>query len=199
MADRTNFQDVGDFHEKFDLPNVTHRGPGPNTHQLTPALLEFRMKFMLEELLEFAEACDYELVTSRNNSHAPGNQFIFSPIQEGVLPSVDDIDHEKAFDALLDLAYVVLGSAQVMGYPWQEGWDEVQRANITKERCTVNHAFVASAIDKEGEEDGTLICVECGQPKHKHSLRGSSNDVIKPKGWMPPSLKTILQRYGFKL
>lgn len=164
VRDRTNFHDVGDFHEKFKLDNVSNRGAGPRP--TNKQLMDFRIRFMQEELDEFCLGA-----------------------QEG--------DHEKMFDALLDLAYVVLGSAQVLGYPWQEGWDEVQRANMTKERCALDHKFEAHSVDSD-------LCIHyganhepCGQPKHRHSLRGSINDVIKPPGWTPPDLKSILKRWNF--
>jgi hypothetical protein len=63
-----------------------------------------------------------------------------------------------AVDALLDLVYVVLGTAVAMGVPWQACWRHVQTANMLKVR-------VASAAD---------------------SKRGSAYDVVKPLGWVGP-------------
>lgn len=37
-------------------------------------------------------------------------------------------------DALVDLVYVAMGTAIMLGLPWQELWDEVQRANLAKVR-----------------------------------------------------------------
>lgn len=68
-------------------------------------------------------------------------------------------DMELAADALVDLAYVVHGTALMMGLPWPLLWSEVQRANMAKERAK-------SASD---------------------SKRGTRLDVIKPEGWTPPS------------
>lgn len=81
-------------------------------------------------------------------------------------------DLPGAFDALLDLVYVAEGTAHFMGLPWQEGWDEVQRANMTKERAS--SAEAAKAV----------------------SGRSSSLDVIKPEGWTPPDIEGVLARYG---
>lgn len=67
-------------------------------------------------------------------------------------------------DALIDLVYVVMGTAVMMGLPWQALWDAVQYANIRKER------------DPSRDTE-----------HHK--------GVIKPKGWEPPNLKAILDRY----
>jgi predicted HAD superfamily Cof-like phosphohydrolase len=75
----------------------------------------------------------------------------------------------KAFDALLDLAYVTFGTAQILGLPWQAGWTEVQRANMAKVRASP-------------ETQGT---------------RPWQFDVLKPEGWQPPDLKTVLERFGW--
>lgn len=67
-------------------------------------------------------------------------------------------DMHGAADALVDLAYVVHGTAHMMGLPWPQLWGEVQRANITKVRAT-----------------------DASQSK-----RGTALDVIKPPGWVAP-------------
>lgn len=67
-------------------------------------------------------------------------------------------DMHGAADALVDLAYVVHGTAHMMGLPWPRLWDEVQRANISKVRAT-----------------------DASQSK-----RGTALDVIKPAGWVAP-------------
>ena len=67
-------------------------------------------------------------------------------------------------DALIDIVYVAMGTAYMMGLPWQKLWDEVQRTNMNKIRAT-----------------------DANQSKRKNSL-----DVIKPEGWEPPNLKAII-------
>ena len=69
-------------------------------------------------------------------------------------------------DALVDLVYVTMGTAVSMGLPWQELWDEVQRANMSKVRAL-------SAAD---------------------SKRGSTYDVVKPFDWQPPRIVDIINR-----
>lgn len=160
-----NFEDVGKFHEKFGLANMNDGSACAGlldhlTNQELEKLLEFRIRFMSEELHEFILAAS-------------------------------DYEHEKMFDALLDLVYVALGTAHVLGYPWQRGWDEVQRANMTKQRCVVDHKFT--------QRDGLNQCMECGEPKEVHSQRGSNLDVIKPVGWQAPNLHDILKRAGFNV
>lgn len=158
----SNFSDVGDFHHKFNLDNVTHKQPGPRPEN--QELMQFRLKFMLEELLEFAEATNFVL----GFDPALG-KFTFT--LPGPNAQAAPVDHAKAFDSLLDLAYVVFGSAQVLGYPWQEGWDAVQTANMQKIRVT----------------------------RIEDSLRGSTFDVVKPPGWTPPDITDVLRKRGFPI
>lgn len=73
-----------------------------------------------------------------------------------------------AADALVDLVYVALGTAVMMGLPWQQLWDEVQRANMSKVRAT--------SVDE--------------------SKRGSTLDVVKPPGWVAPDISAVLRRAG---
>jgi predicted HAD superfamily Cof-like phosphohydrolase len=78
-------------------------------------------------------------------------------------------DHVKAFDALLDLAYVTYGTALFMGVDpqqWHAGMAAVHRANMAKERAT----------------------------KPSESKRGTTFDVVKPLGWTAPekALEEIL-------
>lgn len=80
-------------------------------------------------------------------------------------------DEAGMFDALLDLVYVAMGTAHLRGYPWKSGWDEVQRANMTKERAA---------------------------PDGSNSKRGSSWDVVKPDGWTPPRIDEVLAMFGFR-
>lgn len=67
-------------------------------------------------------------------------------------------DTVKAFDALLDLVYVAMGTAYMMNMPWEEGWDHVQKANMAKRRAK----------------------------KESESARGTTYDVVKPEGWVGP-------------
>ena len=127
----SNFSDVGDFHERFGL----HRSDTePGLQRVSDDLLDFRKKFMQEELDEFNRG-----------------------LEEG--------DEAEMFDALLDLVYVAMGTAHLLGYPWQQGWEAVHAANMAKVRAS---------------KDG------------KDSKRGSSWDIVKPAGWTPPDIRSLV-------
>lgn len=147
----SNFDDVADFHQKFGLPYVRGFSFDDFGYEAQPAyptkaeqngeLMQFRLKFLKEELAEFQQGLEEE-------------------------------DVAQMADALVDLVYVALGTAHFLGLPWQELWDDVQRANMTKERAA---------------NDGS------------NSKRGSSFDVVKPEGWVGPETHEILRANGFDL
>lgn len=76
-------------------------------------------------------------------------------------------DLAKFADAIADLVYVALGTAQMAHIPFDRVWAEVQRANMTKERAT-------------GADDS-------------RSSRKNSLDVVKPAGWTPPDIEGALR------
>lgn len=67
-------------------------------------------------------------------------------------------------DALVDLTYVVLGTAYLHGFDFNEAWRRVHAANMAKVRA-------ASEVD---------------------SKRGSAYDVVKPEGWTAPDLSDLV-------
>ena len=134
---RDNHHDVGLFHTKFGLHETISGAAGPVP--IPMGLLEFRLKFLKEELEEFEEG-------------------------------MDEDDMAKMADALVDLVYVAMGTAHLLGLPWEALWNEVQRVNMQKVRAA---------------KDGS------------NSKRGSGFDVVKPEGWTPPDIQGVLKAFGF--
>jgi predicted HAD superfamily Cof-like phosphohydrolase len=139
------FADIRDFHRKFQLLQTADPG-----HRLSREMLEFRIKFMLEELLEYAAAVNAEIECG---SHG-----------EFVRIGAEEFDAEQAFDALIDLVYVALGTAYLHRFPFNEGWARVQAANMKKVRAA----------------------------RAEESKRKTVFDVVKPEGWEPPKLDDLL-------
>jgi predicted HAD superfamily Cof-like phosphohydrolase len=75
-------------------------------------------------------------------------------------------DLEKFFDGLIDLVYVALGTAYLSGLPFNQGFSRVHAANMQKVR----------AVSKD------------------QSKRGSTYDIVKPAGWVPPELSDLLRK-----
>lgn len=154
-----NFDDIGEFHYKFGLSSVTHERQGAEPREVPDDLLEFRLKFLLEELLEIMDGSGYRLGMSN---------------QGYIIARTDKVerDHAEIFDGLLDLVVVAMGTAHLFGYPWQQGWDRVQRANMSKVKA---------------QADGS------------DSKRGSSYDIVKPEGWTAPDIEGLLRDYGWDI
>lgn len=83
----------------------------------------------------------------------------------------DTKNYALMVDALVDLVYVAMGTAVLMGAPWQMLWDDVQRANMSKVR--------AASVEESKAGSG----------------RGHSFDVIKPPGFVPPQTQAMLIKY----
>lgn len=169
----SDFDDVGEFHEKFDLPRMDYTA---SSRPISDSVRDFRLKFMIEELQEVAAGYGIEL--SVTMEPLPGSSY----------------NRAQVADGLVDLVYVTLGTAHLHNFPWDSLWAEVHRANMTKERCGLHHFFVSSTHSDDlchYKMDGKY----CHRPRRQHSLRGNSNDVIKPLEWTAPDIEGILRRY----
>lgn len=93
-------------------------------------------------------------------------KFMYEELEE-FIESYNKQDLAGMADALIDLTYVAMGTAYMMGLPWQDLWNEVQRANMSKVRAT----------------------------NASQSKRGSSLDVVKPEGWTAPDIEGVLNKY----
>lgn len=137
---------VEHMHAHFGINHSVWGDSRPKAVQsLSPEVAEFRLKFLREELRELEES-----------------------LQSG--------DLVGSFDALLDIAVVLKGTAALMNISprtWAQGFKEVQRANMSKER-----------VSSAGE-----------------SKRGSSLDLRKPEGWVSPEgeLAELLAEQGLGL
>lgn len=106
----------------------------------------------------------------RSNPGFVGNELSWFRIQfmqeelDEFIDAYQSGDLAAAADALVDLVYVVLGTAYLMGIPFNLCWNEVHKANMLKVRAK----------------------------RESESKRGSTYDVIKPEGWVAPDLNKIL-------
>lgn len=157
-------EQVAEFHKKFGFETLDQPG------FLPPDQMQVRLNFLLEELFELSEACGFYFEKNDNSGS-------FKPI-ESLTTQMAVRDLYGAFDALLDLEYVCLGTANLMGFNkpcptehanhwsiWQEGFARVQRANMAKVR-----------VDRA-----------------EQSKRGTLFDVRKPEGWQPPSYEDLFE------
>jgi len=111
------FRDIEAFHRKFGLEPTDDPG-----HRLPDDVLEFRIKFMLEELREYANSVgmDFDVVDGKVSIEKVSDEFVA----------------EQALDGLLDLCYVAVGSAYLHRFSeFNEAWRRVQEANMSKVRA----------------------------------------------------------------
>jgi predicted HAD superfamily Cof-like phosphohydrolase len=59
--------------------------------------------------------------------------FLMEEIAE-LTDALDNKDDVEILDALVDICYVAMGTAWLMGLPFEEAWKEVQRSNMEKVR-----------------------------------------------------------------
>lgn len=118
------YDDVGDFHRRFELPAFPSASP---PRLLTDAERAFRQGFLLEELAEFFSASGCSHVARVLEAEAKS---IVNQTGPRMIQSLPD-----QVDALLDLVYIALGTLHLMGADAEAHWAEIQRANMTKERA----------------------------------------------------------------
>lgn len=106
--------DITQFHQFFGLE---YSG---KPRMLPPGLFEFRHKFMIEEIEEYAE----EQETLEKAIAATDDRDIINSL-------------EKQLDGLVDEVYVVLGTAYLQFGPsiFNHAWRRVHAANMKKERA----------------------------------------------------------------
>jgi hypothetical protein len=73
---------------------------------------------------------------------------------------------EEYFDGLIDLVYVALGAAYLSGLPFNEGFKRVHEANMKKVRAL----------------------------RTEDSKRGSTYDIVKPAGFVAPTLTDLIRK-----
>ena len=77
-------------------------------------------------------------------------------------------DLEKVLDANIDLIYFALGNIYLHGFDFDEAWRRVHAANMAKERASTQNP---------GKHIG-----------HEHFC-----DIVKPAGWVAPTLADLVK------
>ena len=81
------------------------------------------------------------------------------------LDAVNAGQPDGAFDGLIDLVYIALGTCDLHGWDFNEGWRRVHAANMRKVKA-----------------DSTNV-----------SKFGFNQDIVKPDGWTPPDLSDLVR------
>lgn len=109
-------RDVQSFHE---LHKINYEG---KPRALPFELLQFRLKFLREEIAEYEQ-------------HGDAGNFIIDESQFALVARDDaELVHHlnEMLDALCDLVYVALGTAHLQGFDFRAAWARVHKANMAK-------------------------------------------------------------------
>jgi len=74
--------------------------------------------------------------------------------------AIDESNKEELIDALLDVVYIAIGTAVLCGFDVEAHWNEIQRANMSKERGITKrgHAFdVCKPANWVGPDHTTIL------------------------------------------
>lgn len=159
----TAFQQVAEFHAKFELPGLEQEAP----RELTDEEALFRIAFMLEELREYIECSGFTaLHVFLEQLLVDMRKHITGEISLDLVERTDHRDMHGELDALIDLSYVLHGTALFHGFSkFDQAFTHVHTAgNMVKVRAT--------SIEQ--------------------SKRGTKLDVVKPPGWTAPVLTEYL-------
>lgn len=120
------------------------------------------MKSNFQDIVDFHEK--FRLITSPGPAMLTDDLFEFRHrfLMEEIAELVEahaSGDLVKTADALVDIVYVALGTAYLMGIPWQAIWTAVHNANMTKIRADENNPSKRNA---------------------------PAFDIVKPEGWVSP-------------
>lgn len=66
------------------------------------------------------------------------------------LTAIESQNMAELADALVDLVYVAKGTANLMGLPWAQLWDDVHRANMAKERGVGKRGNLVDCVKPDG-------------------------------------------------
>jgi predicted HAD superfamily Cof-like phosphohydrolase len=94
--------------------------------------------------------------------------------------AIESQDFAEQADALIDLVYFAKGTAVIMGLPWEKLWDDVQRANISKERGITKRGHAFDVVKPEGWQapNGLRILTEAGYDRRYFESHGVINENL---------------------
>ena len=160
---------VLEFHKAFDHPTTGSPTIPPDER------VRFRAAFIVEEGLEFLEAClDLDglaiRIASDGATELMSGASALARVKGLLHTIVQDapvhVHLPLAVDALADIDYVVEGTRLEFGVNGEPIADEVHRANMTK------------------LHDGKVVKREDGK-------------TLKPPGWQPPDIESELKKQGW--
>jgi len=127
------------------------------------------LEWAIKDVIDFHDATDTPILDKP--AFPAENRIVLRVrlLKEEVLETFDAIearDLVEVADGIADIIYVAIGMAVEFGIPLADVWDEVQRSNMAK----IN-------------------------PKTGKADKRADGKVIKPEGWTPPDIASIIGEY----
>lgn len=124
MAKKTGFEQVREFHEKFNHP-ILSQPTVPDAK-----IVKLRLSLILEEFTELSEAC--------LQADQPAAQALVDTLRQAMaqVKGLTETDLQVSLvdvaDALTDINYVTYGAGHCFGLDLDACMEEVQRSNMSK-------------------------------------------------------------------
>jgi predicted HAD superfamily Cof-like phosphohydrolase len=123
-------QDISDMHAKFGVNKWVDSMIEANDTDSLRKFLEFRLNFLVEELIETGTAAN--MVLQQTDS---GYKFVqnTNSIEMTTGKPSTHVDSEEVVDGLIDLCVVAIGTLDAFSVDAHKAWDAVHNANMSKE------------------------------------------------------------------
>lgn len=164
---------VIEFHKAFEHP-IAESPAAPLEERV-----RFRARLVLEECLEFVEACF--LGTERMSARLQDARALLKTIID---EDVVMVNLPPAADALADIDYVVEGTRLEFGINGTPIAREVHRSNMLKAAC--------NDCDGHGARPDGEACTVC-KGTGVHLRKRADGKTLKPECWTPPDITGRLQ------
>lgn len=155
--------------------------------------IEFRLRLILEEVTELAEACGSDVYSSFGRMLFHKSQDIHyntEKARETLKPNI-----VKVLDALKDIQYVTLGTEVAFGLQdvSEDAFNEVHSSNMSKFCITEEQAQeTVRLLNESGDKEKSPAHFINPSPNHYIIQRDGDNKVMKSKDYRPANLEQFI-------
>ncbi|UOF78040.1 ntP-ppase-like protein [Caudoviricetes sp.] len=142
----------------------------PETGQSTGAKVEANVPNMFGDVVDFHKKFGIQYdgpPRGRDNELFLFRDLRFHEEIKEVRDAVDANQAAEELDGYVDLVYIILGTCHLRGWDFNEAWRRIHAANMKK---------VRASKDNPG----------------KYGQLGCKVDIVKPEGWVAPSMQDLV-------
>lgn len=181
-------EQVAKFHKAFVVPvNSTPSIPSDFNR------LILRCKLILEEAIEFCDACGVDVRILDNHDASQCSNLCMSTLQFKRY-AISQPNLTAIADASTDLKYVTFGADLEFGIDAQKVFDEVHRSNLSKMWTERERLEYLKYEDSYSFEPIFLVSILEGPSWNErcYSCKRSDGKIIKSPSYSPADIKTAL-------